>query len=54
MQPQNKKKEKPSWMNQFLIQLCPTRGPVEGFVRPSLGVRCGENILHTDSLSLFS
>jgi len=29
-------------------------GPVEGFVRPSLGVRCSENILHTDNLPLFS
>jgi len=37
-----------------LNQLCPTRGPVEGFVRPSLGVRCRKNILHTDNLSLLS
>jgi len=29
-------------------------GPVEGFVQPSLGVLCSENILHTDNLSLFS
>jgi len=25
-------------------QLCPTRGPVEGFVRPSLGFRCSKSI----------
>jgi len=42
-----------------LEQLCPTRGlqaacgPVKGFMRPSLGFSCSENILHTDSLSLF-
>jgi len=34
-------------------QLCPTRGPVEGFVRPSLGFRCSKSIPHTDNLSLF-
>jgi len=28
-------------------------GPVEGFVRPSLGVRCSKSILCTDNLSLF-
>jgi len=43
----------------MLDQLCPTRfgaacGLVEGFVCPILGVRCSENILHTDNLSLFS
>jgi len=48
MQPHNKKKEKPCWLNQFLIQICPTRCPVEGFVRHSWGVRCSENILSTD------
>jgi len=37
----------------MLDQLCPARGPVEGFVRPSLGVLCSENIVHTDNLSLF-
>jgi len=30
-----------------------TCGPVEGFVRPSLGFRCSKSILHTHSLSLF-
>jgi len=44
--------------NNYIIfpldQLCPTRGPVEGFVWPSLGVCCSESILHTDNLSLFS
>jgi len=33
-------------------QLCPTGGPVEGFVRPSLGFRCSISSLHTDSLSI--
>jgi len=28
------------------------RGPVEGFLRPSLGFRCSEKILQTDNLSL--
>jgi len=27
-------------------------GPVEGFVWPSIGFRCSNNILHTDNLSL--
>jgi len=36
-----------------LIQLCPTRGPGEGFVRPGLGFRCSKSVLHTDNLSLF-
>jgi len=36
-----------------LEQLCPTRGPVEGFVRSSSGVLCSTNILHTDNPSLF-
>jgi len=36
-----------------LNQLCPTRGPVEGFVRPSLGLRCSKSIPHTDNLSYF-
>jgi len=40
------------WNFKGLNQLCPTRGPVEGFVRPSLGVRCSKSILHTDNLSL--
>jgi len=26
-----------------LEQLCPTRGPVEGFVRPSLGFHCNRS-----------
>jgi len=26
---------------------------VKGFVRPSLGFRCGKHILHTENLSLF-
>jgi len=34
-------------------QFCPTRGPGEGFVRPSLGFRCSTSSLHTDNLSLF-
>jgi len=29
-------------------------GPVKGFVRPSLGFSCSENILHTDNQFLFS
>jgi len=29
------------------------RGPVEGFVRPSLCFHCSGSILHTDNLSLF-
>jgi len=28
-------------------------GPVEGFVRLSLGFRCSKSILYTDNLSLF-
>jgi len=42
-----------------LVQLCPTHGPraaccrFEGFVLPSLGVRCSKRILHTDKLYLF-
>jgi len=28
-----------------LKQLCPTRGPVEGFVRPSLGFCCSKSTL---------
>ena len=36
-----------------LCQLCQTRGPVEGFVRPSLGFRCSKCILYTDNLPLF-
>jgi len=27
--------------------------PSRGFLRPSLGFRCGKSILHTDNLSLF-
>jgi len=34
-------------------QLCPTRGPVEGFVRPSLGFRCSKSIPDIDNLSFF-
>jgi len=37
---------------KHLRQLCPTRGPVEGFVRPSLGFGCSKIILHTDNLSI--
>jgi len=42
-------------LNNFRIilmcftHLCPTRGPVEGFVRPSLGFLCS----NTGKLSLF-
>jgi len=36
-----------------LHQLCPTRGPVESFARPSLGFRSGKSILYSDNLSLF-
>jgi len=36
-----------------LDQLCPTRGPVEGFERPSLGYRCSKGIQDTDNLSFF-
>jgi len=36
-----------------LKQSCPTRGPVEGFVRHSLGFRCSKSIPHNDNLSLF-
>jgi len=35
------------------IQLRPTRGPIEGFVRPSLGFRCSKSILYSDNPSLF-
>jgi len=28
-------------------------GPIEGFVRPSLGCYCGKSILYSDNLSLF-
>jgi len=28
-------------------------GQVEAFLRPRLGFRCGESILHTHNLSLF-
>jgi len=31
--------------NLSLDQLCPTRGPVEGFVWPSLGFGCSKSIL---------
>jgi len=33
-----------------LKQLCPTRGPVEGFVRPSLGFRCSLSMAYTSAL----
>jgi len=33
---------------QDLVQLCPTRGPAEGFVRLCLGFRCSISNLHTD------
>ena len=36
-----------------LLQLCPTRGPVEGFVRLSLGFLSRISSLHTDHLALF-
>jgi len=42
-----------------IVQLCPTRvprvacGPVEGFVRFSLGFRCSKSILYSDNLSSF-
>jgi len=36
-----------------LDQLCPTRGPVESFVRPNVGFRCSKSILYSDNLSLF-
>jgi len=36
-----------------LDQLCPTRGPVEGFVWPSLHFCYSKSILHTDNLSWF-
>ena len=35
-----------------LFQLCPTRGPVEGCVQPSLGIRCSISNVHSDNLSL--
>jgi len=34
-------------------QLCPTCGPFEGCVRPSLGFSCCGSILHVDNQSLF-
>jgi len=42
-------------MNPYasLDQLCPTLGPFEGFVRPSLGFSCSESILHTDNRPYF-
>jgi len=40
--------------SSFVIeQLRPTHGPVEGFLRPSLGFCCSKSIPHTDNLSLF-
>jgi len=36
-----------------LQQLRPARGPVEGFVRLSLGFHCSISILNTDNLSYF-
>jgi len=36
-----------------LVQPCPTRVPVEGVVRPSLGFCWSKSILRTDNLSLF-
>jgi len=38
--------------NICLDQQCPTRGPVEGFVRPGLGFCCSKSIQYTDNLSL--
>jgi len=45
------------FLNRFMClmgldELCPTRGPGEGFVRPSLGFRCSKSIVHTDNLFL--
>jgi len=40
-------------INLVLDQLCPTHGPLEGFVRPSLGFLCGVSCPHTDNLSWF-
>jgi len=46
-------------MHYALNQLCPTRGPwaacgpVEGFMRPSLGFCCSKSTLYTDNLSFF-
>jgi len=40
-------------MRMVQVQLCPTRGPVEGFVRPSSGFRCSVGSMHADNLSLF-
>jgi len=34
-------------------QLCPTRGPVEGFVQRGLGFRSSKSTLHIDNLSIF-
>jgi len=43
-----------SYDAKFLtMQLRPTRGPIKGFVRPSLGFRCSESILYSDNPSLF-
>jgi len=36
-----------------LDQLCPTHGPVDGFVRPSFGLRCSKSIVHTDYTCLY-
>jgi len=36
-----------------LEQLCLTRCPFKGFVRPSSGFCCSKNIVHPDNLSLF-
>ena len=36
-----------------LEQLCPTCGPVEGFVRPSLGFLCSKSIPYTDNCPYF-
>jgi len=37
---------------QNLGQLCPTCRPVEGFVRPNLGLRCSISSLHSVQLKL--
>jgi len=40
-------------LQKGLEQLCPTRGPVEDFVRPSLDFRCCKSILHTATCPCF-
>jgi len=43
---------KTAFVSDHLDQLCPTRGRVDVFFRPSLGFCCNVSRLHTDNLSI--